>query len=106
MSDDLCGAAEQVGPQAQQTWSRANQYTHSSIQRLAQLGSVVNRDASEKMFKAANGGLADGGTQTQLLMKSMPDENRRDVTAAVLQRLGRARNLRMRWARLSAQRPS
>lgn len=92
LSDDLGGAAEQVGPKAQQAWSRANQYTKSSIQRLEQLEGIVNRDAPEKIFKAATSGLADGGTQIQRLMKSMPDENRREVTAAVLQRLGRARN--------------
>ena len=92
LSDDLGTAAEQAGPAAQQAWSRANQYTKASIQRLEQLESVVNRDAPEKIFKAATSGLSDGGTQIQRLMKSMPTSNRREVTAAVLQRLGRARN--------------
>lgn len=92
LSDDLGGAAEQAGPQAQQAWSRANQYTKASIQRLEQLESVVGRDLPEKVFKAAISGLSDGGTQIGRVMRSMPLENRREVTAAVLQRLGRARN--------------
>jgi len=92
LSDDLGTAAEAAGPAAQQAWSRANQYTKASIQRLEQLESVVNRDAPEKIFKAATSGLADGGTQINRVMKSMPVENRREVAAAVLQRLGRARN--------------
>ncbi len=92
LSDDLGEAAKSAGPQAEQAWSRANQYTRGSMQRLEQLESIVNRDAPEKVFKAATSGLADGGTQIGRLMKSMPLENRREVTAAVLQRLGRAKN--------------
>lgn len=92
LSDDLGTAAEQAGPQAQQAWSRANQYTRGSMQRLDQLETIVNRDAPEKIFKAATTGLADGGTQINRLMKSLPMENRREVAAAVLQRLGRAKN--------------
>lgn len=92
LSDDLGTAAEQAGPQAQQAWSRANQYTRGSMQRLDQLEGIVNREAPEKVFKAATSGLSDGGTQIQRLMKSMPLEHRQEVTAAVLQRMGRARN--------------
>lgn len=90
LSDDLGTAAEAAGPKAQQAWSRANQYTKASIARLDQLETIVNRDAPEKVFKVATSGLADGGTQIARLMKSMPLEHRREVTAAVLQRLGRA----------------
>ena len=92
LSDDLGTAAEAAGPQAQQAWNRANQYTRGSMQRLDQLETIVNREAPERIFKAATSGLSDGGTQIHRLMKSMPEENRREVAAAVLQRLGRARN--------------
>jgi hypothetical protein len=66
-------------------------YTRTSIERLEQLEAVVNKDAPEKIFRAATTGLAEGGTQISRVMKSMPIENRREVTAAVLQRLGRAK---------------
>lgn len=92
LSDDLGEAAANAGPEAQQAWSRANQYTKGSMERLGQLESIVNREAPERVFKAATSGLSDGGTQIHRLMKSMPEENRREVAAAVLQRLGRARN--------------
>ena len=52
----------------------------------------MNREAPERVFKAATSGLSDGGTQINRLMKSMPEENRREVAAAVLQRMGRAKN--------------
>lgn len=51
----------------------------------------MNKDAPEKVFRAATTGLAEGGTTINRLMKSLPVENRREVAAAVLQRLGRAK---------------
>ncbi|MGJ3704664.1 hypothetical protein [Variovorax sp. AFSI2.2] len=91
LSEDLGATAKAAGPQAEQAWSRANTFTRLASERMEQISSIVNRDAPEKIFKAATTGLADGGTQINRLMKSMPVENRREVAAAVLQRLGRAR---------------
>lgn len=92
LSEDLGIAAKAAGPQAEQAWTRANTFTRLASQRMEQISSIVNRDAPEHIFKAATSGLADGGTQIRRLMKSMPVENRREVAAAVLQRLGRAKN--------------
>lgn len=91
LSDDLGDAASAAGPQAQQAWTRANTYTRTSLARLEQLESIVNKDAPEKVFRAATTGLAEGGTTINRLMKSLPIENRREVAAAVLQRIGRAK---------------
>lgn len=91
LSEDLGVTAKEVGPQAQQAWARANRFTRLASERMEQISSIVNKDAPEKIFKAATSGLADGGTQINRLMKSMPVENRREVAAAVLQRLGRAK---------------
>lgn len=92
LSEDLGATAKAAGPQAEQAWSRANTFTRLASERMEQISSIVNREAPEKIFKAATTGLADGGTQINRLMKSMPVENRREVAAAVLQRLGRAKN--------------
>ena len=92
LSDDLGDAAKNAGPKAEQVWGRANQYTKAAMQRMDELDTIVNRDTPEKVFKAATSGMADGGTTIRRVMRSMPTENRREVTAAVLQRLGKARN--------------
>lgn len=91
LSEDLGTTAKAAGPEAQQAWTRANTFTRLASERMEQISSIVNKDAPEKIFKAATTGLADGGTQINRLMKSMPVENRREVAAAVLQRLGRAK---------------
>lgn len=92
LSDDLGDAAKAAGPKAEQVWSRANQYTKAAMERMDHLDTIVNRDTPEKVFKAATAGIADGGTNIRRIMRSMPLDNRREVTAAVLQRLGKARN--------------
>jgi len=91
LSEDLGVTAKAAGPEAAQAWTRANTFTRLASERMEQISSIVNKDAPEKIFKAATTGLADGGTQINRLMKSMPVENRREVAAAVLQRLGRAK---------------
>ncbi len=92
LSDDMGGAAQQAGPQAEQAWGRANRFTKLGMERIDQLETIVNRDTPEKIFKAATTGVAEGGTTIRRVMKSLPLENRQEVTAAVLQRLGRAKN--------------
>lgn len=91
LSEDLGRTVKAAGPQAEQAWTRANAYTRLVSERMSQISSIVNKDAPEHVFRAATSGLSEGGTQIRRLMKSMPVENRREVAAAVLQRLGRAR---------------
>lgn len=52
----------------------------------------MDRDAPEKFFRAATASTAEGNTIAQRVMKSLPIEGRRQVAAAVLQKMGRARN--------------
>jgi hypothetical protein len=92
LSDDMGTAAQQAGPQAEQAWARANRYTKLGMQRIDELESIVKRDTPEKIFKAATSGIAEGGTTIRRVMSSLPIENRQEVSAAVLQRLGRAKN--------------
>lgn len=91
LSEDLGQVAKAAGPEAEQAWGRANKFTRLATERMDQLASIVNKDAPEKIFRAATTGMNEGGTQITRLMKSLPAQERREVTAAVLQRMGRAR---------------
>lgn len=90
LSADLGDAAKKVGPKAEQAWGRANTFTRLGLERLDQLSTVLNRDAPEKIFTSAISGTAEGDTVIRRVMKSLPADERREVSAAVLQRLGRA----------------
>jgi len=90
LSDDLGVAATAAGPKAEQSWRWANTYTKTQLERLEQLSSIVKRDSPERVFNAAIAGTAEGDTIVKRVINALPKAERREVAAAVLQRLGRA----------------
>lgn len=90
LSNDLGAAAKAAGPQAEQTWQWANQFTKSQLGRLEDLSGIVSKDSPEKIFNAAISGTAEGDTIVKRVIDALPMQERREVAAAVLQRLGRA----------------
>ncbi|PIM52106.1 hypothetical protein CS062_16255 [Roseateles chitinivorans] len=90
LSEDLGDAAKAAGPRAEEAWAKANDYTSKHMQRLEELSGIVGRDAPEKVFSAAIAGTAEGDTIIKRVMSALPLEERNQVAAAVLQRMGRA----------------
>lgn len=90
LSDDLGVAAKNAGPQAEQAWQRANQFTKSQLARLEEVSTIVARDTPEKIFLGAISGTAEGDTIVKRVISMIPKSQRREVAAAVLQRMGRA----------------
>ncbi len=90
LSEDLGDAAKAAGPQAEAAWKRTNDFTSQHMQRLDELASIVRRDAPEKIFTAALSGANEGATVVKRVMSALPAEEKREVAAAVLQRMGRA----------------
>jgi hypothetical protein len=90
LSEDLGDTAKKAGPQAEGAWQWANQYTKSQLGRLEQLEKVVSKDAPEQIFSAAISGTAEGDTLIKRVVSAIPKDNRKDLAAAVIQRLGRA----------------
>jgi hypothetical protein len=90
LSDDLGDAAERAGPEAYDTWRWANQFTRDQVGRLDDLASIAGRDTPEKVFNAAIAGSQDGDTMLRRVVSAIPKENRRELAAAVIQRMGRA----------------
>lgn len=90
LSDDLGTAAKQAGPDAEHAWNWANQFTKQQMGRLEDLQRIVNKDAPEKVFHAVVSGSTEGDTIAKRVISALPMAERREVAAAVLQRLGRA----------------
>jgi hypothetical protein len=90
LSDDLGAAATSAGPQAAGAWQWANQFTKGQMNRLEQLQSIVSKGSPEKIFNAAVSGTNEGDTIAARVISALPMDSRRDVAAAVLQRMGRA----------------
>lgn len=91
LSQDMGVAAHDAGPEAQQAWNRANNYTRALEGRKADIAPVVDKaGGGEAIFRAAISNTKEGATTLTKLMRSLPEGSRKDVAAAVLQRMGKA----------------
>lgn len=90
LSDDLGLAAKNAGPEAEKSWSWANQFTRTQMERLDQLKGVMSKGTPEKIFNDATSGTVEGATTITRVISALPKQERREVVAAVLQRMGRA----------------
>jgi hypothetical protein len=91
LSRDMKVAADEAGPHARQAWERANRYTRAKSDRQESIAHVVDKNGGpEAIFRAATAGTKEGATTLRALMRSLPEGSRKEVAAAVLNRMGRA----------------
>lgn len=91
LKSDMDELARQAGPEAERAVKRANKFYQDSQKRLDLLERVVKKNGgSEKVFQAAMSGTREGATVLRQVMDSLPKDAQRDVTAAVIKRMGLA----------------
>ncbi|MFC4727153.1 hypothetical protein [Coralloluteibacterium thermophilus] len=91
LTRDMEDLAKQAGPEAERALRRANSYYRASQDRLELLERVVDKNGGpEAVFQAAMGGTREGATVLRSVMRSLPEDAQRDVTAAVIRRMGMA----------------
>lgn len=91
ISDDLRGAAQQAGPEAEQAWNRANNYFRAGNSRIEALDRVVDKAGGpEAVFNAATSGSRDGAFTIRRVMQSLEPDQQKILSATVLRRLGNA----------------
>lgn len=91
LSRDLEDAAK-GNPQAAQAMKKANDYYRETGNTIDLIERVVSRNGGpERVFSAALSGTKDGATTLRAVMGALPKQAQRDVTAAVVRRLGRAK---------------
>ena len=89
LSQDMEAAARARGPDAAAAAKRANDYARATADRLDQVQHVIDKNGGpEKVYAAAMSGTRDGGTTLRAVMKSLPPEGQRAVTAATIKRMG------------------
>lgn len=92
LSEDLSSAAKSAGPQAQQAWKRANNYTSAGMDRLDALQGVLDRSGGpEAIYKAATSGTKEGATTLRAVMQSLPEDAQKQLAATMVRRLGIAK---------------
>lgn len=96
LSADMEQAVRTTGePGAMQAFGRANAHFRSGMGRIDMLESVVGRNGGpEAVFGAAMTGSKEGATKLRAVMQSLPPESQKQVTSALVRRMGRAVNSR------------
>lgn len=90
LGNDIEAAVNAQGPAASGALSRANAYYKTTQGQLEQLERVVNKAGGpEKIYSAVMSGSAEGGTTIKRVMEAVPDDAKKALTAAVLNRMGR-----------------
>lgn len=91
LSKDMEQAATDAGPQALAAFKRANGYTSAMHDRIDLLQSVIDKNGGpEKIFNAATSGTKDGATVLRTVMRSLPEDGKKMLSASILRRMGKA----------------
>jgi hypothetical protein len=93
ISDDMTAAATATGkPEALRAAARANNFYKLGMRRMEVLEQVVERNGGgEKIYASAMSGTREGGTVIRAVMQSLPEDAQKQVAAAVVKRMGRAK---------------
>ncbi|WP_295550909.1 hypothetical protein [uncultured Stenotrophomonas sp.] len=90
MGDDIEAAVQAQGGKAPEALARGSAYFKSTQDQLKQLERVVNKAGGpEKVYNAVMAGSGEGGTTLKRVMEALPDDGKKSLTAAVLNRMGR-----------------
>jgi hypothetical protein len=91
LSSDM-EAAVSGNPAAKAAWGRANNFTRAGMRRLEVLDGVIEKNGGpEAIYRAALSGTREGASTLRAVMRSLPEDAQKNVSATVLKRLGRAR---------------
>lgn len=91
ITDDLKGAAQQAGPEAERAWNRANNFFRAGNGRIESLDRVVEKAGGpEAVFNAATSGSKDGAFTIRQVMQSLEPDQQAMLSSTVLRRLGSA----------------
>lgn len=91
LSEDMLAAAQNSGPAAVRAAARANNYTRNVAERNDLVQRILNKHGGpEKVYQAATSGTRDGATTLRAVMYSLPQDEQKAVSAAVIKRLGLA----------------
>jgi hypothetical protein len=90
LSEDIAESLAN-NPQALSKLKRADLFYNKAMDRMDEIAKVVDKQGGgEVIFNALVSGTKDGATRLTGVMRSLPIEARKDVTAAVIRRMGTA----------------
>lgn len=92
LSEDIGNTAREVGPGAERAYSRANDYTRASMNRLERIAPLAQTPAPEQAFTAIERAARENVSTLQAVKKALPQDARGSIAGTIIERLGRASN--------------
>ena len=91
MSEDMQGAAQNAGPDAERAFSRANDFTRSGMNRLDRIRSFAEKDAApEAIYSRLVKASETGSSTLQAVKKSLTPDTRGQMAGTLIEQLGKA----------------
>jgi hypothetical protein len=91
LSQDMKGAADAAGPEAQRAFGRANAYYRAGTSRIDELSTVLDKSGGpEAIYNAATSGTRDGATTLRTVMQSLKPDQQKVLASTMIRRLGKA----------------
>lgn len=96
LTADMEAAAKQAGPKAERAWRRAQDYYRTGAQRISDtLDQTINAKSPERAFEAfvnmsKEGRSSADAARMRSIKKAMPAAEWKEVSASIVDRLGRA----------------
>lgn len=91
MSEDMQGAAQNAGPDAERAFIRANDFTRSWMNRLERIRSFADKEAApETIYNRLVKASETGSSTLQAVKKSLTPDTRGQMAGTLIEQLGKA----------------
>jgi len=92
LSEDMRGAAAQVGPDATAAFNRANNYNSATMGRMDRVAPFADAKTPEQAFRMYAKSAEDNLSTLQAVKKSLPPDARGAAAGTIIEKLGKATN--------------
>jgi len=92
LSEDMRGAAAQVGPDATAAFNRANNYNRATMDRTERVAPFADAKTPEQAFRMYAKSAEDNLSTLQAVKKSLPEDARGAAAGTIIEKLGKATN--------------
>lgn len=90
LTKDIEVAVNNAGPKAVKAFNEANTYTKQLHDKIDLLQPIIDKATPEKIFTAAMGGQKADTTILRTVVDALPQDAKRELSAAFLKKMGRA----------------
>lgn len=88
--DQKAGIEVVGGPKAKAAYEKAQKYTAEMHDKIDTFQKIIDKEGGSKIFSAVMDGSSEGATKLRKVMKELPPDGQKKLTAAVINRMGKS----------------